>query len=333
MRQSVVRCRRHLGLGLLLLGTLGCGFEPLSAEPEIAVESEVIVEPGVIAESEVIVEPEVIVESGTTAVSGEAIVGTPTTQSEALLWSGDWSASDWQDDWQIRSDGSWGFENLEVVVEPETASADPTPFLRVHYPAGSATPSVARTHNVARGGAQYYADLNLPSYERLRLRYQVRFSNNFDFVRGGKLPGLFGGNGASGGNIPNGTDGFSARLMWREDGNGEVYAYLPTSENFGTSIGRGNWQFRPGEWMTVEQEVILNQPGIADGRIRLWIDDALVVDASGLVFRTVDTLRIDGIFFSTFFGGNDLSWATPQDVYVDFADFTIHASEAGALHN
>ncbi|MEO1210526.1 MAG: polysaccharide lyase [Cyanobacteria bacterium J06638_20] len=321
MRQSVVRCRWNLGLGLLLLGTLGCGFEPLSAEPERAVESERVVE------------PEVIIESGTTAVSGEAIAGMPATQSGALLWADDWAASDWQDTWQIRSAGSWGFENLEVVVESEAASAEPTSFLRVHYPAGSATPSVARTHNVPRGGAQYYADLNLPSYERLRLRYRVRFSDNFDFVRGGKLPGLFGGSGASGGTIPDGTDGFSARLMWREDGNGEVYAYLPTSENFGTSIGRGSWQFPPGEWITVEQEVILNQPGAADGRIRLWVDNALVVDASGLVFRTVDTLQIDGIFFSTFFGGNDLSWATPQDVYVDFADFTIRMSEAVALHN
>jgi hypothetical protein len=52
----------------------------------------------------------------------------------------------------------------------------------------------------------------------MRLSYYVRFSENFDFVKGGKLPGLFGGVGNSGGEIPDGTDGFSTRFMWRRNG-------------------------------------------------------------------------------------------------------------------
>lgn len=252
-----------------------------------------------------------------------AIASTLGIEDTEPLWEGNWDSPTWQEHWQVRSEGTWGLENLEVIVEPDMS----TSVLRVHYPAGSASPSVSRQNNVALGGAQYYANLNLPPGDRLRLHYRVRFSDNFDFVKGGKLPGLFGGNGPSGGDIPDGTDGFSARLMWRQDGDGEVYAYLPTSEDFGTSLGRGNWQFRPGEWVTIEQEVILNQPGIADGRIRLWVDDELVVDESELLFRTVDTLQIDGIFFSTFFGGGDASWATPHDVYADFADFRVYAAE------
>jgi len=32
--------------------------------------------------------------------------------------------------------------------------------------------------------------------------------------------------------------------------------------------------------------------------------------------------------FSTFFGGNDKSWASPKDQYVDFTNFRFHAEAA-----
>lgn len=111
--------------------------------------------------------------------------------------------------------------------------------------------------------------------------------------------------------------------MWRKNGDGEVYAYLPTSNEYGTSIGRGNWRFQPGVWYKIEQEVTLNQPGKADGRIRVWLDNRLVLDQGGLTFRTINTLKIEGIFFSTFFGGEDTTWAPSKDVAADFADFKV----------
>lgn len=43
---------------------------------------------------------------------------------------------------------------------------------------------------------------------------QVAFSDDFDFVNGGKLPGIYGGTGVCSGGIRN-TGCFSARLMWR----------------------------------------------------------------------------------------------------------------------
>ena len=239
------------------------------------------------------------------------------------LWNNSFSSPDWMDAWDVRSSKSWGFDNLEVIPDAQGNSGQ---ILRVDYPKGSATPSVSRKEGSALGGAQFYADLDLPPQDELRLSYDVRFSENFDFVKGGKLPGLFGGAGASGGNIPDGTDGFSTRLMWRRDGDGEVYAYLPTSKGFGTSIDRGAWQFEPGDWYQVEQEVKLNHPDRSDGEIRVWVDDKLVIDQRDLKFRTVDSLKIDGVFFSTFFGGGDSSWATPYDVHADFANFAVSAA-------
>lgn len=239
-----------------------------------------------------------------------------------ILWASDFSGADWLESWQPQSRGTWGLDNFEVVQTPDDRFEQ---VLRVHYPAHSASPAVARSHHVPIGGGEFRGDLGLAPQTALRLSYYVRFSEDFDFVKGGKLPGLFGGAANSGGHIPNGRDGFSTRFMWRQNGEGEVYAYLPTSETWGTSIGQGNWRFTPGQWHHLEQEIRLNQPDQSDGQIRVWFDGQLVVDRQDMTFRSVDTLTIDGIFFSSFFGGGDPSWATPRSVYADFADFSVAA--------
>jgi hypothetical protein len=227
----------------------------------------------------------------------------------------------WMKHWQTSDRGSWGLNNLEITRD-STQKFDRV--LRVRYPANSASPTVSKKEGNPLGGAQFYSKLNLSPQDSLTLSYYVRFSENFNFVKGGKLPGLFGGKGNNGGNIPDGTDGFSTRYMWRKQGDGEIYAYLPTSKNHGTSIDRGSWQFKPGQWYHLRQQVTLNQPDRQNGSIRVWVNDRKVIDRTGLVFRTTKDLKIDGILFSTFFGGNDSSWATPQDVYVDFADFSVY---------
>ena len=118
-------------------------------------------------------------------------------------------------------------------------------MLVVHYPAGSASPTVSRERGRPVGGAQVRAWLGTPPADSMHLRYAVRFPPGFNFVKGGKLPGLYGGVGNTGRRIPTGEDGFSARVMWRKHGDGEVYAYLPTSREHGTSLGRGGFRFIP----------------------------------------------------------------------------------------
>jgi hypothetical protein len=261
----------------------------------------------------------------TRSSSGQANSGQ--ANSGDALWMSDFSQADWMDSWQVRDRGSWGSENFEIIADSRGRFSQ---VLRVRYPAGSASPSVTRNIAAPIGGGQFYGELGISGHDALRLSYYVRFSENFDFVKGGKLPGLFGGDGGSGRVIPNGTDGFSTRYMWRQRGEGEVYAYLPTSSEHGTSIGRGNWRFRRDRWHHLVQEVVLNHAGEADGRVRVWFDDDEVLDEEGLTFRTVNTLQLNGIFFSTFFGGGDPSWATPADVYTDFAEFSVDLVDAPA---
>ena len=193
-------------------------------------------------------------------------------------------------------------------------------LLRVSYPAGSASPAAARSSGGPQGGTQAYLRLDRPA-DQLTLDFWIRFPAGFQFVKGGKLPGLFGGSGGSGGQHHD--DGFSTRFMWRAGGAGEVYAYLPGSTGYGTSLGRGTWKFVPGRWQHLAQRVVLNTAGQANGSVTVWLDGQQVFAQNGLSFRGNDQLHIDGLFFSTFFGGADTSWASPTDQYADFAGFTL----------
>lgn len=238
------------------------------------------------------------------------------------IWNGSFETRNWQKNWNL-SNQKWGLTNTALI--PDKTNRFKQVF-RVSYPAGSASPTVTRK-GAPSGGAQFYSRLNVDgdrsAQNHLRLRYFLRFSDDFKFVKGGKLPGFYGGIANSGGEIPNGRDGFSSRLMWRRKGAGEVYAYLPNSKDYGTSIGRGRWTFKPGVWHQVEQEIKLNDPTKSNGWIKVWIDNTLVLNQEKLKWRTDSSLTIDGIFFSTFFGGGDASWSTPKDVYIDFAEFAI----------
>lgn len=113
--------------------------------------------------------------------------------------------------------------------------------------------------------------------------------------------------------------------MWRRDGKGELYAYVVNQDTgYGASLGRGNWQFASGDWVSVEQEIRLNDPSRQDGLVRVWIDGEPRLEVTGVEFRNVADAYIDGLMFSTFFGGTGESWRTPRDQHLDFADFEFY---------
>lgn len=215
----------------------------------------------------------------------------------------------------------WGTEeNVERLDASQTGIGEPG--LRVHYPAGTSSPGEEPV-----GGAGFYSDPpSMKGAERACLSYMVRFPADFDFVRGGKLPGLYGGEAPSGGEDVDGENGFSMRLMWREEGEGELYPYVVGFE--GESVGRGFWRFPLGQWVTIEQELILNDPGQENGIARLWVDGRPVLEQQDVVYRTSPSVTIDGLMFSTFFGGSGEGWRTPRDQYVDFAAFRFYAPKS-----
>jgi hypothetical protein len=191
-------------------------------------------------------------------------------------------------------------------------------FLRVTYPAGQYGPG--------DGGVQF--QIALPaSYEALHLSYRVRFAEGFDFVKGGKLPGLVGGSSPTG--CVQDDDGFSARMMWRTAGEAVQYMYFPEKVNdcgddYGYAIDASAVHFEPGTWHTVEHRLVMNTPGRPDGVLQAWFDGALALDEQTFAFRLADgAYGIDGMYFSTFYGGSDSSWAPDAAQIVDFDDFVI----------
>ena len=100
--------------------------------------------------------------------------------------------------WNIAS--GKGMEFCEIV------SLEGENVLQINYPKGE----------VGKGPLWNYK-FEKPVDEYM-LEYKVRVPNDFDFVRGGKLPGLYGGSGPAGGASVAEADGFSARIMWRELG-------------------------------------------------------------------------------------------------------------------
>jgi hypothetical protein len=251
----------------------------------------------------------------------------PTEPRSARIWPIVLSGADGLAAFGPRDEGRFGLDRLHVVSADAGDAAGATrSFFRVSYPKGSTSPA---DRGAPGGGAQFLGVGPAAPADHLFLRYRVRFAPGFEFVKGGKLPGFYGGRVISGGHIPDGTNGFSTRFMWRAGGAGELYAYLPGSVDWGTSLGRDRFRFQPGAWHCLEQEVALNAPGRADGVARVWLDGRDVFAIDTLTFRTVPTLHIEGVFFSTFFGGHDASWAPPADTHVDFADFAVGERRVG----
>ncbi len=220
----------------------------------------------------------------------------------------DWNQPTWSD----------GIEEGRVWV----VKTDPgTKALTVKFP--------AHTYGPEKNGAEWKLSFD-KSYDAVEVRYDVMFEKRFDFARGGKLPGLFGGKGNTGGNKPTGKDGFSARMMWREDGRAVQYLYYPDQPGryghqipwMDPSTGK-QIHFIPGTWHTVVHQVTINTPGKQDGKLRAFFDNQLVLKVDDLRFRDTSNFSIDGFVFSTFFGGGDTSWQSTKNETVYFDNFQI----------
>ncbi|KII89387.1 polysaccharide lyase family 14 protein [Plicaturopsis crispa FD-325 SS-3] len=219
--------------------------------------------------------------------------------------------------------------------------------IQAHYPKGA----YALT-NEPIGGLSFYApgpkDIDITTAKEATLGYSVYFPSDFDFNLAGKLPGLYGGDTAEGSISCSGGSRsaacFSARLMWRQNGTGELYTYLPPytdskfaankkvcdvkpmsdcNPTYGASVGRGSYSFTPGSWTTVSQRVKLNDAGQANGEIELFVGGKSVVNVDGLILRDSAAGRMRGIQMQTFFGGHTSEYASPKDQDAYFSDFSV----------
>lgn len=186
--------------------------------------------------------PAFVEADGTTPVASVATQFSLTTSTSIPFPTATLGVNDTDDflksSWSLsRGRISNGNDSIEFVSDPfpsaqvavDSGSSFNGTVLRVTYPKGS--------FNNNTGGAQFYTLWNSSTaFQSMLVSYELAFDSDFDWVKGGKLPGIRGGpstSGCSDGKEPDGTDCFSARLMWRKDGEGEGkrYPYILTDFN------------------------------------------------------------------------------------------------------
>lgn len=221
--------------------------------------------------------------------------------------------------------------------------------MQLNYPKGSYAPSIGPV----MGGAQFYATPfgDKTPFSKMMVSYDVAFPSGFDWVLAGKLPGVYGGtpyDGCSGGVQSTGANCLTMRLMWRQSGAGEVYAYVPVdpksafcrnpevlcNDQYGKSIGRGQIYFQPGTWTHLDMIMDLNEPaGNSNGTLQVYLNGNLAIQMDNIPYRNTGMVGFQGLLFSTFFGGSDPTYATPVDQSVYFKNVQLSVGAPAQLYN
>ena len=162
--------------------------------------------------------------------------------------------------------------------------------------------------------------------EEVYFRYYIRFADDWDPERGGKLPG-FGGTydrAGWGGRPVDGTDGWSARGLFegQKDGKTPIGYYCYHVDMRGKYGSNWIWDreqlgfLENNRWYCIEQYVKMNTPGENDGILRGWVDGKLAFERTDLRFRDVETLRVESVWINLYLGG---TWSATSEhhLYID----------------
>jgi hypothetical protein len=235
-------------------------------------------------------------------------ISAPEGPYTVAMWKNDWPGCPFQD----------GVKEGHLSVLQMTKSKG----LRVSYSPGQIGPE--------KGGCGWRYPFG--QREVAELRYTVRFSKDFDWVKGGKLPGLSGGpDNVSGGRPATGQNGFSARLMWRREGRGEAYVYhVGQPEQYGESFSFPNdFRFPTETDIQIRIRVEMNEPNKKNGKLRVWAKtgpdapEHSLVHRTDLQWRTVPSFGVDSVYFESFHGGSDGTWAPTRPCCADFGSIRV----------
>jgi hypothetical protein len=196
-------------------------------------------------------------------------------------------------------------------------------FLNVAFPAGSFN------------GASWAFPTG--DSDAVTLTYRIRFGTTWRpwLLQTGKLPG-FGlparneaGHCTEACDLKPVTSGhYSARASFDQTNTGGSYVYTPPCDT--TKRLTGLYQrwgtampFVNGMWYTVRQHIVMNTPGVKDGRIQAWIDDRLVYDSGpAFCFRSAEhpEVHVGTVWLELYFGGK-VPPLVPM--WLDIDDITI----------
>jgi len=264
----------------------------------------------------------------TTAALGVLLLSPFTLTAQYLLGQADFNDQQLGPYSRLKVSQDFDMETLNfsnnLENHAEIVTSDRGKSLKIFYP-GDGKQSLG-------SGAQFTTAF-YPQQEAT-LEYAVKFLDDFNFSRGGKLPGFCGQECISGCDDADGSNGWSMRYMWY-NGNGEndnavssadltVYDYtVDTDENCGDRVKVNGITLQRNTWYTIKQRVRLSGVNQKDGSVTTWVNGQELGTQSGYRMRTIDGLLIDRMFFSTFYGGSQTYWAPGYDTYALFDDFKV----------
>jgi hypothetical protein len=203
------------------------------------------------------------------------------------------------------------FGNASTVQGGDRLKIDTAERLRFYLPVGQ----------VGSANAGGIIKSRIAGKDEYTLEYEIRFDTGFPWSKGGKVPGLSGGAGYTGGVPATAGDGFSVRMMWREDGRIIPYVYhFKQEDQFGDTFGATLGYFTNTKAHLVKYYVKLNTSGggaegISDGILRIYIDNILVFEKTDMCYRT-DQSQIDTCHIAVFPGGSTADWNMTADGYI-----------------
>jgi hypothetical protein len=195
------------------------------------------------------------------------------------------------------------------------------------------------------GGGFHANPFGLLPADACTLEYSVYFPANFDFNKGGKLPGLCFGTPsddcATGGDWS--ADGGSFRTVFREGGLCVANLYLALgssdaalnaqSAEYNRLVDKtggghllwhtsGTLKFIRGAWNTVRMRLVLNTPGARNGVVELSLNGTTRT-LTGVVLRRTANTKIRTVSIHSFFGGHSQDWAAPPNMSIGLRNFAF----------
>ncbi|MFY0615254.1 MAG: hypothetical protein JXQ99_27245 [Hyphomicrobiaceae bacterium] len=197
----------------------------------------------------------------------------------------------------------WGV--LHNIAIKSDRAADPTVAMTVNFKAGGKADFKRR--RAPSGVGFNWQPGHLRHASAACLSYSVKLPKKFKFGHGGTLPGLFG---AAKTARPGDVETFSTRMRWLGLGKIGVQPITPKErKGYLMVLNEKRLDMPRGQWVEIEQEVVLNSPGQRDGVLRIWVDGRLQLNLGGLAFRKDAGTRFKGVIADTHYATGTMDWA------------------------
>lgn len=201
--------------------------------------------------------------------------------------------------------GEWGvLENASTV---KAAGAPAASVLEVKL---AAAPNTAPEGSNVVGLGMSWIPHGISEERSGCLTYSIYMPENFDFASTGTLPGLYGGARPETlrGNVSTPEPAFYSRPVWTADGSLELANRMTDAGGTnGHNIGPATHDRAPlprGQWVRLEQEVVMNTPGQEDGISRLWVDGKLRIENLNIVWHKETVPHVSGVLLDVTAPGN-----------------------------